>query len=420
MGGLDFRIADLLDVAIVATLVFAGIVWLRRSRARFAALGIGLVGALYLVVVRLQLQLTAWILQGFLAVIVIVAIIVFQEDLRRLFERIAVVGLGRRSPAPPPDAVDALTRALGRLAAAGHGALVVVPGREPLDRHLDGGIALDGRLSEPLLLSLFDPHSPGHDGAAVVRGDRVERFAVHLPLSSDRGQLGGHGTRHAAALGLAERCDAVCIVVSEERGTVSIARDGRLVQLARPEDLFAALADLREPEPGTRSFWRDVVAWREAGIAVAIATALWLVFVPGSRKIEVTLPARVVVDRLPKEYRLEKVSPEEVEVTLSGRRRDLLLASGNVEARIDALLVKLGRRSFEISPAEVNRPANVDVVEIAPSRVRLTVVDTTGRGEPGEIVPPETIPPETTPPESEGAPEAALPSDAAPAPAGSS
>jgi uncharacterized protein (TIGR00159 family) len=414
----DFRIGDLADVLVVAALVWLALRYLRRTRAQPALLGLAMLGGVYLVARWLSLQLTAALFQAFFAVLVLVMVVVFQDDLRRFFEQIGALGSRQNRGKRPPDALDVVARAVSRLAASRTGALIVIARNEPLERHLEGGIELSGRLSEPLLLSLFDTHSPGHDGAVVLRGGTIERFAAHLPLSADHEQLGAVGTRHAAALGLAERCDAVCIVVSEERGSVSIARDGRLVQLARPEDLFAALADLREPEPGTRSFWRDVVAWREAGIAVAIATALWLVFVPGSRKIEVTLPARVVIDRLPKEYRLEKVSPEEVEVTLSGRRRDLLLAS-NVEARIDALLVKLGRRSFEISPAEVNRPTGVDVVEIAPSRVRLTVVDTTGHGEPGEIVPPETLPPEALPPEGEGTPEAALPSGAPAAPAGS-
>jgi len=411
----DFALVDLADVLVVAALVWLALRYLRRTRAQPALLGLAMLGGVYLVARWLSLQLTAALLQAFFAVLVLVMVVVFQDDLRRFFEQIGALGSRQSRDKRPPDALDVVARAVARLAASRTGALIVIARNEPLERHLEGGIPLGGRLSEPLLLSLFDTHSPGHDGAVVLRGGLIERFAAHLPLSADHEQLGAVGTRHAAALGLAERCDAVCIVVSEERGTVSIARDGRLVQLARPEDLFAALADLREPEPGTRSLWRDIVAWREAGVAVAIALALWLVFVPGSRKIEVTLPARVVVDRLPKEYRLDKVSPEEVEVTLSGRRRDLLLASGNVEARIDALLVRLGRRSFEISPAEVTRPSGVDVVEIAPSRVRLTVVDTTGGGEPGEVVPPEALPPE-----SEGPPEAALPSDTAGAHAGSS
>lgn len=386
---LDLGLGDLVDVLVVAALVWLALRYLRRTRAGPALLGLAMLGGVYLVANWFSLELTAALFQAFFAVLVLVMVVVFQDDLRRFFEQIGALGSRRRNhDERAPDSLDVVSRAVARLAASRTGALIVLARGEPLERHLEGGIALGGRLSEPLLLSLFDTSSPGHDGAVVLRGAVVERFATHLPLSADHAQLGSVGTRHAAALGLSERCDAVCIVVSEERGSVSVARNGRLVQLARPEDLFAELADLREPEPGARAPWRDALAWREAGVALAIALALWLVFVPGSREIEVSLPARVVVERLPSEYRLDKVAPEEVKVTLAGRRRDLLLARGAVEARIDALLVKLGRRSFEISPDEVSRPAGVEVVEIVPSRVRLTVVDQTA---PAEMEVPEML-----------------------------
>jgi uncharacterized protein (TIGR00159 family) len=373
----DFRITDLLDVAIVAAMIFAGIVWLRRSRARFAALGIGLVAALYLVVSRLGFQLTAWVLQGFLAVVVIVTVVVFQEDLRRIFERIAMMGLGRRLPPPPPGTVDAIARALAQLAARPIGALLVVPGREPLDRHLEGGIELDGRISEPMLLSLFDPGSPGHDGAIVVRGDRVERFAVHLPLSTAREQLGARGTRHAAALGLAERCDALCIVVSEERGTLSVAHDGR-IRSARPEVLpevlrrhLAALA----PAPSRRTRWHVLAErWPEALAAFAIAAGLWLVRVPGSDVIEVRRTAPLRVENLPEGFELEGIEPPEVEVTLSGTRWDLFRSRAQpIAVRIDAVLVALGRRTFRLSPGQVEHPPDIEPLEISPPNARLVV-----------------------------------------------
>ncbi len=372
------RITDVLDVAIVAAMVFAGIVWLRRSRARFAALGIGLVGALYLVVSRLDFELTAWILQGFLAIVVIVTVVVFQDDLRRLFERIAVVGLGRRTPAPPPGALEAIARALARLASRPIGALLVVPGREPLDRHLEGGIELDGLVSEPLLLSLFDPGSPGHDGAIVVQGERVARFAVHLPLSTSREQLGALGTRHAAALGLAERCDALCIVVSEERGTLSAAHDGRLESLHGAEALarvlrrhLAAIA----PAPGPRTRWRALAArWPEALAAFAIAAALWLVRVPGSDLTEARVFAPVRVENLPEGFELQGIEPPEVEVELSGTRWDLFRSRAQpISVRIDAEMVGFGRRTFRLAPGQVEHPSGVEPRDIKPSTVRLLV-----------------------------------------------
>lgn len=372
---LDFGAGDVVDVGVVAMLVWLVLRYLRSTRARPALAGLLLLGAIYLLARWLALELTAALFQAFFAVLVLILVVVFQEDLRRAFERLGALGRRRNHEDAAPDALDLVARTVARLAASHTGALIVIAGREPLERHLEGGIELGGRVSEPLLLSLFDTSSPGHDGAVVLQGGVVERFAAHLPLSADHEQLRSVGTRHAAALGLAERCDAVCIVVSEERGSVSIARDGTLQQLRRPEDLLAELQHLREPEPGRRAPWQDPAAWREAGIAVAIALALWLVFVPGSQEGEVTLPARVVVERLPKEFVLEALEPEQVQVTLSGRRRDLLMArQTDVVARIDALLVKLGRRNFELSADSVTRPEGVEVVRIQPGRVRLSVV----------------------------------------------
>jgi DNA integrity scanning protein DisA with diadenylate cyclase activity len=136
-------------------------------------------------------------------VAVLVAVVVFQQDLRRLFERIAALGFRRRLLPAGPDAIDTLVRAIAHLAEHRRGALIVLPGREAVAGHVQGGLPLRADITEPLLLSLFDPHSPGHDGAVIVSGDRLMQFAVHLPLSTDHAQLGQRGTRHAAALGLA-------------------------------------------------------------------------------------------------------------------------------------------------------------------------------------------------------------------------
>ena len=187
----------------------------------------------------------------------------------------------------------------------------MLPHREPIDSHVEGGIPLDGRLSEPLLLSIFDPSSPGHDGAVILRGAQLERFAVHLPLSANRAALGPGGTRHAAALGLSERCDATCIVVSEERGTVSIARDGAIRVLARPQDLAHELRALRGDarRGGSASRGGASAPGVDAVLAAAGALALWLVFVPGSAPTEVTVPAAVKVTNLPDDLELESVEP---------------------------------------------------------------------------------------------------------------
>ncbi len=372
--GLDLGLRDLVDVLVVAVLAWLAIRYLRRTRARAGLLGLAVLGLIYGAAQWFDLTLTAAIFQGFFAVVVLVLVVVFQSDLRRVFEQVgASVRTLRRLESGAADEVDLMARTLSRLAAGRVGALIVIPGREPLEPHLEGGITLGGQVSEPLLLSLFDASSPGHDGAVVVAGGQVERFAAHLPLSADHRQLGQGGTRHAAALGLTERCDALCIVVSEERGTVGVARDGVLRELARPEDVAAELRAFREPREQAVSAWRQPSSWLEALAAVGTATVLWVLVVLGATQGVVTVPARVLVENLPEAYELENVEPERVDVTLSGRRRDLLLARSDLLVRVDVLLVELGRRTFELDRSKVACPASVEVEAIEPARVKISV-----------------------------------------------
>ncbi|MDJ0865718.1 MAG: diadenylate cyclase [Myxococcota bacterium] len=378
LEALPFVLTDLADLTLVWLLVWAGVAWLRRTPARVALVGLAVVAAVFLVAKQLGLVLTTWILQGFFAVSVLVIVVVFQQELRRLFEQIASLRpFGRRLERSGVDAIDVLVRSLATLADQRRGALVVLPGHEPLDRHLDGGVLLDACLSEPLLLSLFDPHSPGHDGAIVIEKDRVVRFAVHLPLSSNHAQLGQRGTRHAAGLGLSERADALCVIVSEERGTVSIARAGRLETLPSAQLAADRIRGFEaERDPSTDSRGRLAAGllrhWREAALAVPLAAALWALAVPGSSEAETELAVPIEITGLPKEYVLEKVEPPSATVRLGGRRRDLLLLDRNqIDVRVDVLLVELGRRSFRLSPENVRHPEGLELRSVEPATVKI-------------------------------------------------
>ena len=366
---------DLVDIATVGVLLWLAIRFVRRTRGRRALIGLTLLGGVYLLARALDLQLTASLFQGFFAVLVLVIVVVFQEDLRRLFEQLGSLRRGGSRERRGVDVADVIVRAVARLAATRVGALIVLPHREPIESHVEGGIPLDGRISEPLLLSIFDPSSPGHDGAVILRGAQLDRFAVHLPLSVNRAALGAGGTRHAAALGLSERCDATCIVVSEERGTVSVARDGAIRVLARPQDLaldLLAARGARESEERP-SWWRDR-AGVDGVLAAAGALALWLVFVPGSALTEVTVPAAVKVTNLPDDLEIESVEPTEVQVTLRGLRRDLVLSDPDqVSVRVDGFLARMGRRTFAISEDSVRRPDPLDVVAVHPDRVKVSL-----------------------------------------------
>lgn len=377
----ELRIADLIDILIVAVLIWFVIAWFRTSQARLALMGLAALGLLYGLAQGLELQLTTSLLQGFFAVLAVMLVVVFQEDLRRLFEGIAVWGLRRGAPHPSPDVERSLVRSLFQLAERRVGALVILPGREPLDRHLDGGVHLDGRLSEELVLSLFDPQTPGHDGAVLVQANRVLRFGIHLPLSTDWDRLGIGGTRHAAALGLAERCDAICLVVSEERGEVSIAQGGEIRIVATPEELAQALRGFigRTTRPAGPTGWRDLVGkfhtgWREGLLALGLATSVWYIAVPGGTVeiMERRVPVRV--ENLPDGFELVSVTPADVAMRLEGLRRDLYLAgSDDLFVRVDALLVQLGRRTFALELDQVESPEGIRALSLDPARVRVSV-----------------------------------------------
>jgi diadenylate cyclase len=377
-SALPFRVLDIVDLLIVWGLVWAGIAWLRTTPARLALAGLAIFAVFYLLARQLGLVLTTWLLQGFAAVSVLIGVVVFQQELRRLFERVATLWVPRRPRTEDIALVDVLARTLAQLVELRRGALIVIPGRDALESHVDGGIPLDARVSEPLLLSIFDPHSPGHDGAILLEGSRVARFAAHLPLSTDHAQLGQRGTRHAAALGLAERTDALCLVVSEERGSVSVARDGRLRLLPSPQSAALEMRrflDQLAPNPTPRTLPRRLLArWREAAAALPVAAVLWVLAVPGSSVVEFEREVPVNVIGIPPGYALEAVEPTRVTVAMEGQLRDVfMLDSSRLQIRVDAILVELGRRTFVLTPENVVHPDSVDVRRLEPDSVKVSL-----------------------------------------------
>lgn len=375
------RVGDVVDVLLVTMLVYTVVVWLRRTQSAFVALGFFLLGALYAAAQALDLRLTTWLFHSFFAISVVMIVVIFQEELRQLFERLALWSLRRRKEDGVAHAVpsDILVETLADLARARVGALVVLPGRQPLDRHVRGGIPLGGVLSVPLLKSLFDPHSPGHDGAVIVRGNRIERFAVHLPLSVDFAQIAGRGTRHSAALGLAELTDACCLIVSEERGEISVAREGRLVTLRDASALTGIVAEAQrvfEPAARRQAFWGPLLRehWVEKIASLLVVSGLWFALVPGSRPATRTFRVPVRVANLPPELELHGVEPAEIDMTLTGLRREFYFVSPRLlEVTIDAGLARDGRRTFQLVDSELRYPKELALQDVEPDAVRLDV-----------------------------------------------
>jgi uncharacterized protein (TIGR00159 family) len=366
--------ADVIDILVVAVLLYTAIVWIKNTRAAFIVRGIFIIAAVYILARYLDLQLTAWIFQGFFAIFLIIIVVIFQEELRQIFERIAVWSLAPKNERPlGSETVDILVRTAADLAKVKIGALLVIEGRDPIGRHIMGGIELGGKVSEPLLKSIFDPNSPGHDGAVIIAGDRVARFAAHLPLSKDFRQLANVGTRHSAALGLAELSDALCIAVSEERGTISIARGGRLRQVENVQELVSILQRyVQEKHPQADrsriSFSLVKENWVTKLVTLSLAVGLWYVLIPGSRTMEVTYKIPVRVQNLPPDLRMEAIQPTVVSATFIGPTRAFYFFDpSKLEVNVDLTAAGAGKKTLRLSEQNIQYPKTLTLQELSPT-----------------------------------------------------
>ena len=376
----NMGIPDLVDILVVAVLLYTATAFLKQTRAAFIIRGIFIIAAIYIIARYLDLQLTAWLFQGFFAIFLIIIVVIFQEELRQIFERIAMWSLARKSERPlRSDTSDILVGTVADLAKEKIGALIVVQGKDPIARHVMGGIEIQGKISEPLLKSIFDPHSPGHDGAVIIENDRISRFAAHLPLSKDFQQLANVGTRHSAALGLAELTDAICIAVSEERGTISVARAGRLRVVDNIQQLSLLLqAFLHEKYPTEERRFLPVSLVRENWLAklvtFSLAVGLWYVLVPGSSTTEVTYNLPVQVQNVPPDMRVEDLQPNAVSATFIGPRRAFYFFDPNkLRVEVDLSSAEPGRRTVRISEQNIRHPSTLTLQQLNPTSVRLAL-----------------------------------------------
>lgn len=379
----EIGISGFLDIVFMTVLIYSMLVWFKRTRAAFVVIGMMIFGAAYLLAQQLGLSLTTTVFQGFFAIILIAVVIIFQEEIKHFLEQLASRSLvprlrGNRMLDADRITVEALISAADSLAREKIGALIVVRGKDPIVRHLDGGIDLNGEVSESLIRSLFDPHSPGHDGALIVRDDRVTSYSCHLPLSKNLTKLHRTGTRHAAALGLAELTDALCLVVSEEQGTISVARNGDIRVLKDAMELSSILHAFYEgihPRPEGkpwRAFFRK--NYREKAIALATTVFLWFFIVHESRIDYRSYSAPVECNNVSPNYQVQKIDPPEVELTFSGPRRSFYFISpSKMHVTVKLFNAQEGVVKRAITRTNVSFPDGLSLENVQPGEVSILI-----------------------------------------------
>ncbi|MFA6407748.1 MAG: diadenylate cyclase [Candidatus Paceibacterota bacterium] len=377
-----FGIKETLDIIVVAFLAYLFILLLKRTHSFFIFLGVILFGAIYFAARFFDLYLTRLIFQTVFPFFVFILIVIFQRELRYFFEWLAtwrILSFLKQKNTFSEVALNDSIATIMRLAETKMGALIVFTGRQSIDRFLSGGVTLGGRISVPLLLSIFDDSSPGHDGAVIINNSRIEKFGARLPLAK-KFEYENLGTRHCAALGLSQRSDAFIVVVSEERGTISYAHDGTLTMVREPIELKEALqAFLHDAMPSQTKgrfyalFTRNIP---EKAAAVLFALAFWFIFVVQSeagivnRQFAAPLEFRYV----PQGYVIDDVTPKTIAITLAGENREFkLLKDENLKVLVDIADTTPGEKKIKISEEIVDYPSSFQLVTLSPKTVRYTL-----------------------------------------------
>ena len=371
------RLQDILDVIILSVLVYQLYRWFRRSHAIRLLSGLLVVMAIFFITRHAGLNMTSWVLQQLETVIIVLVVVVFQNEIRHALYRFSLLReFVSGAEKDGCTGLSAVSDAVFELAAEKTGAIIVFQRKEQLDEHLLHGVPIDARLSAPLLRNIFSDATPLHDGAVFVRDERIVTASCLLPLSDSSTLPRHYGTRHRAAIGLTEKTDAVVLVVSEERGEVSVVAGGQIRAVSSSQELKEDLQSLLAPDNGQseRGLFRYIFSDMPPKLSIfAAVSIIWLLL--AFRQGEVSFaPAPLAFKGLPDGMALSRVVPEEV--TAKVRSTSALAPSPknlSLVAELDLSGLPEGTSTLRISPSMVKAPPGIAVVSIDPYSVRVTI-----------------------------------------------
>ena len=372
------RPQDIADILIMSFLVYQLYRWFKNTKALQVVIGIGFLVVLYFVTKNLDLFMTSWILQELGTVLFILIIVIFQTEIRQALYRFSLLRnfFGQEPSSSRLDLME-LSSSIFRLAAERTGAIIAFQRKEALDEYLMHGVTLDSLVNGQLIASIFRNGAPLHDGAVVIKNDRISKASCHLPLSASLDLPQHYGTRHRSGLGLSERSDAAVVIVSEERGEVSLALAGELTRIHTPEELSAKLNMLLVPldhEVVRASVKQRIFSdLRPKLITLLLVLLSWLV-ITGRQGGIITLTAPIKFHNLSDNLVFIKSVPEEVEVQVKALSK-LIPSPKQLEVVADVDLEKMreGTNRVAIKNEELQLPLGVMVSSISPSVIRVNI-----------------------------------------------
>jgi len=371
-----FRWQDGLEILLLTFVFYRLYLRLRKKRALRMVLAILALPVFYLIARWIDLPLSVWGLQNLWAVILLVLVVLFQQEIREVLGSLTFPSffLGRQEVITS-EALNRVADGAFRMTEKGMGGLIVLQRKDDLDEFIHGQTPLDSEISEAILLSIFNPQSPLHDGAVILQGDRIRYATALLPVSQSLSVPREWGTRHRSGLGITEVSDAESIIISEERKNILYARRGKVEKIGKKEDLTRSLGDLPPllDEKNRKQRWMSTLS-HDLPIKTlffGIVLLLW-VFVIGIHQGEISFSIPIEYYSAPVDLGIAGDPPKEINVRLKGSQR--LLSSTNPEqVRVQINLSKAhqGMNQIQLCEADILTPSGINVTYFYPRSVRI-------------------------------------------------
>lgn len=368
----------LLDIGLISTALF----FLYRNFLRLGTwrILVGILAAFILFVIShlLNLEGIEWIYRNVSHVALLGLIIIFQPEIRKIFAEVVSLTAPRKKQKVAKNSATIIADCLWELAAQKRGALMVFPGREQILDKISGGYTLNGTPSMPLIMSIFDPHSPGHDGAVIAEGDRLTRFGVRLPMSSSARISDEYGTRHHAALGMCEQTDALILLVSEERGRVSSFRNGVMSKMNSSEEIVRSIESHYSSFGMLKAAGKAMISPRtylQLGCSVLAATLFWSTLILGQRQVvERTLTVPIEYTSHPEGLALVGERSSELSIHVTGPKSALEeFVFSDPRARVNLAEYSEGMHLLLFTDENIRPPADIKILDISPPEAELTL-----------------------------------------------
>jgi uncharacterized protein (TIGR00159 family) len=386
----NFTFKDFLDILVITIFLYLILSFvLRKRHTLFVIFGILFWYLIFFISTQFNLLLTNFIFKWFISFgLLFILILIFVQEIRDFFYLSGIFGfnifryLKERNSNVSESSIEIITDVVKEMSEKKIGALIVIEGDNPIDEFISSGYLLDGFISKPLILSIFDPTSPGHDGAMIIRNDKIYKFSAHLPLSRSPEKIKEHNLRHSAGLGISEVSDCVVIIVSEETGNISLARKGEIEKIKDVFELKEKLLNLVKNDKK-----RDIVSnlsnllsqnFLIFLVSLALSYSLFTVINNNYALIQKTFIVPVEFTNIPPNLNVKEFKPTELILTLKGQKFVLNVLNPN-ELKVIVDLKNYEKYSIskwnsvliEDENVIIKIPQNLTVVNISPSNIRF-------------------------------------------------